>query len=1009
MEGALEMSMRALRYPVPAILLLLSLAAQPATAKRLDGVFTVVKDANVVVLDYGEGTYDIRLYGTEAPADGQPFAEEAKAFVREALLGRNAAIRFKWRNAEGEMVSRIFYRPNGDPDAAERDLAVDLVSAGLAWLRPGARYRPEITGETDKLTAALLEAQASRRGIWSVTAPVAPWTYRGKPLPEERDPSGVIQGTAGNPDINMSAISGDDNECAIAKNPNNPLQLAAHCNSLDTPWRSVDGGLTWTVGGTIGSYCCDPNLAWDSFGNLYATFINGSTNAIVTKVSVDGGANFVDLASFAGSIDQPSVVAADLTGGNVALWIVWNQSSAMVARGALVTGLGPANIGAFGPLQAIATGASCSFGDLSVSPGGAVVQVCGPQTGQTGGNVVINVDADGLGAGGFGPAIFPTTTLVGGFDFIPAQDSRSVDSETGLAFDRNPASPHFGRLFLVYTDEVVQESSDLDVMIRHSDDNGSTWSAATRVNTDATTRSQFLPKIAADPATGNMAICWHDARNSASNTAMEVWCDTTTPATYPAFVGNVLVSDGASTSNGAGVEFGDYSGLTVSAGIAHPTWADTSNSTGNNPNGTANFDAYTDQLAVLAADYTMAVTPPSQSICAPADAVYSVNVGAFGGYSDPVTLGTAGNPPGTSAGFSVNPVTPVGSSVLTIGNTQLGTPGNHLVTVSASSTTGAKGVQVTLGLFTAAAAQPVLTAPANGALNVPVPAPLSWGAAAQAGSYSVQIATDAAFTNIVEQASGLAAPAYSANAINTNTLYYWRVQATNSCGTSLYSSVFSFRTVAAPGDCASGTTASELYQYGFESGAGTWTHNGTGDSWAISTTNPHGGTSLFHANDPAIVSDQRLISPPIALPTGQNPIVLKFWHVPVLEASGATACYDGGVLEVSTNAGATWTPVPAASILAGAYTGAVSNCCSNPIAGLQAWCGTSTAYMQSIADLSAYAGQTAQLRFRLASDTSVSRDGWRVDDVVLQSCAVDALFVDGFESGDTTQWSLSFP
>ena len=58
-------------------LAVLGWTAQPAAAKRLDGVFTAVKDANVVVLDYGEGTYDVRIYGTEAPADGQPFAAEA--------------------------------------------------------------------------------------------------------------------------------------------------------------------------------------------------------------------------------------------------------------------------------------------------------------------------------------------------------------------------------------------------------------------------------------------------------------------------------------------------------------------------------------------------------------------------------------------------------------------------------------------------------------------------------------------------------------------------------------------------------------------------------------------------------------------------------------------------------------------------------------------------------------------------------------------------------------------
>ena len=996
------MPKRLLRYLPLALLLALAIAAAPAAAKRLDGVFTEVRDANVVVLDYGEGTYVVRLYGTEAPADGQPFAAEAKAFVREALLNKHGAMRFKYRNAKDEMVSRIFYIAS---DGKEHDLGVDIAAAGLAWLRPGARYRPAEEGQPDELTAAQADAQAARRGIWSTADPVAPWVFRGEtPVPEPTT-SGFAEGVAGNVDINISKLNGSDNECAIAKNPTNPLQLVAHCNSLATPWRSTDGGQTWTVGGSIGSYCCDPNLAWDSYGNLFATFINSSVNAIVTMLSVDGGATYSPLASFGGSVDQPSVVAYDGT-----VWIVWNQSGNMVASGAAVTGLGA--VGAFSAAQTAPTTTSCSFGDLATSPVAphAVVQICGPSGGQTGGNIRINVDADGLGPGGFGASIVATTTLVGGFDFIPAQNNRSIDTEAGLAFDRNPASPHYGRLYLVYTDELVDESNNTNIMLRYSDDVGATWSSPPiQVNTDATTRSQFLPKIASDPATGNVAICWHDARNSATNTAMEEWCDTFTPATFPAFLGNVQVSDGASLSTDGSMDFGDYSGLALGSGTAHPIWADSSNSTGDNPNGTSAFDTYTDSHSVLAADYTLAATPLSQAVCAPANATYTVNVGAFGGYTDQVTLSASGHPAGTTTGFSVNPVTPVGSSVLTIGNTGAGTPGPATITVSATSTTGPKAVQLTLNLATIPAAQPTLTAPANGALNVPVPAALSWAAVPQATSYAVQIASDAAFTNIVEQASGLANPAYSAGTINTNTQYYWRALATNACGTSLYSAVFNFRTVAAPGDCAVGTVANPLYQYGFESGVGGWTHSGTGDSWALSATNPHSGTQVFHANDPASVTDQLLVTPAIALPTGQNPVVLKFWHAPTLEANGATACYDGGILQISTNGGATWTQVPAANLLVGSYTGAVSTCCSNPLAGLQAWCGASTAYIQTIADLSSYAGQTAQFRMRLGSDTSVTAAGWNVDDVTIQSCQVPALFSDGFESGNTTQWSATVP
>lgn len=417
---------------------------------------------------------------------------------------------------------------------------------------------------------------------------------------------------AGATDVNASKKSNDDNECAISKNPANPNQLFAACNTSGPGLfaaRSTDGGVTWIYpdagdktiadgdAGQGAAACCDPTLAWDTFGNLYITYIDSGVSAIVTILSTDGGATFSPLASFAGSVDQPTVVAANTAAG-VAVWVVWNQSGQMVARGAAVTGLGA--VGAFGALQTIPGTAGCSFGDIAIAPNGAVVQACQNPTGGEGpATLFVNTDADGLGPGNFGPAVAATVTNVGGFDFIPAQNARSVDSEAGLAYDNNPASPHFGRLYLVYTEETVDENNDTDILLRFSDDDGGTWSPPVRVNDDpaAPVRSQFLPKIAIDDTTGNLSVCWHDCRASAGNTAVQVFCSVAgTSGASPTFLANVQIGDGASTSNGAGVEFGDYSGLDYFQGVAHPVWADTSNSTGDNPDGTSNFDAQTDRV-----------------------------------------------------------------------------------------------------------------------------------------------------------------------------------------------------------------------------------------------------------------------------------------------------------------------------------------------------------------------------------------------------------------------------
>ena len=385
-------------------------------------------------------------------------------------------------------------------------------------------------------------------------------------------------------------------------------------------------------------------------------------------------------------------------------------------------------------------------------------------------------------------------------------------------------------------------------------------------------------------------------------------------------------------------------------------------------------------------DFTLDTTPASLNICTPSDAVYNIAVGSVLGYNDLVTLSASGQPAGTTAGFSTNPVTPPGASTLTIGNTAAAAPGSYSIDVVGVAATSTHTSTVGLNVFTASPSAPALVSPANGAINIGVTPTLTWNATPQAGSYSIQIATDAGFSNIVDSASGIAGTSYTTGvSLNTSTTYYWRVWAENSCGIGAYSATWSFTTVAGPGDCSPGSTPYIVYQTGFESGAGGWTSSGTGNTWAIATSNPNSGAQHFHASDPASVSDQRLASPVITLPSGQDPVVLKFWHEPNTEPSGSTACYDGGILEVSTDGGSSWTQVPNADLLVGSYRGSVSGSFGNPLAGLQAWCGE-TAYIQTIADVSSYAGQTVEFRMRLGTDTSVSAPGWDVDDVMVQSC-----------------------
>ncbi len=155
-------------------------------------------------------------------------------------------------------------------------------------------------------------------------------------------------------------------------------------------------------------------------------------------------------------------------------------------------------------------------------------------------------------------------------------------------------------------------------------------------------------------------------------------------------------------------------------------------------------------------DFFLDVTPSTVEICAGSDAEYTVDVGATGGFASDVTLAANGNPAGSTATFSVNPVTPPGSSMLTIGNTGGAAAGSYLITVSGAAD-GSAGhtVDVTLDVLESPP-PPALTVPPDGATDQPLQPVFEWNAAAGADSYSLEVDDDPAFASPEISVSGIA-------------------------------------------------------------------------------------------------------------------------------------------------------------------------------------------------------------------------------------------------------------
>lgn len=215
-------------------------------------------------------------------------------------------------------------------------------------------------------------------------------------------------------------------------------------------------------------------------------------------------------------------------------------------------------------------------------------------------------------------------------------------------------------------------------------------------------------------------------------------------------------------------------------------------------NGNIFYDISNVNFSITASSngFTVAVTPPSQSVCTPTSANYTVAVGVTGSFSGNVTLSATNLPAGATATFSPNPVVAPGNSTLTITTSGVAA-GTYTFTVTGTSGAQSQSATASLTVLAGAPAQVTLVQPANGETGVSQTPLFKWNPAANATAYDLQVATDAGFANIVINATGIPVSSYTPSTpLAANTTFYWQARGTNQCGIGNYSSTFSFTTSA---------------------------------------------------------------------------------------------------------------------------------------------------------------------------------------------------------------------
>ena len=161
-----------------------------------------------------------------------------------------------------------------------------------------------------------------------------------------------------------------------------------------------------------------------------------------------------------------------------------------------------------------------------------------------------------------------------------------------------------------------------------------------------------------------------------------------------------------------------------------------------------------------------------------------------------------------------------------------------------------------------------------------------------------------------------------------------------------------------------------LFVDNMENGENGWTHDGSNDLWQLGSPTSGPGAARSGSNNWGTNLSGRysnymncwLLSPPIDI---TEPCELTFYQYFQSESY-----YDGGIVEVTTD-GNTFTRLAPV----GGYP------YHNVSFGGNAYSGSLGGWSKQAFDLSPFVGQNIQIRFRFISDSSVTYQGWYIDDV----------------------------
>ncbi|MFQ3181462.1 MAG: hypothetical protein ACI9Z4_001056 [Polaribacter sp.] len=172
---------------------------------------------------------------------------------------------------------------------------------------------------------------------------------------------------------------------------------------------------------------------------------------------------------------------------------------------------------------------------------------------------------------------------------------------------------------------------------------------------------------------------------------------------------------------------------------------------------------------------------------------YMLNLDFINGFSETVSFAANGQPAGSEVAFSPSTVNEGGAVVMSISNLDGITPQDYTINIEGNSTSVNQNIALQFSITASDLETVTLVSPADGALGISLADTLTWQEDTNASFYVVEVASDAAFSNVIANGEPTT-NAFNLMNLEGDTVYYWRVKAKNSCNEGSFSSSFSFTT-----------------------------------------------------------------------------------------------------------------------------------------------------------------------------------------------------------------------